>query len=670
MKNINRFASLNVMRIAEEILRDGNSPVIKELVSALTAASEYEYVITDGGKPEGEGWEKSPYSDNPNSYRREKGRYHDAPKRKSELREELQSITYDDIPENAKKIMGKLIDAEKLDDHQLDIYTQDMMRDKSISQFISDDMDYYYLESNEAKLVKNFGDSSYERDSSVRRELSNIACQIMNAPPDDYSIDKTWDVDEETLENARKFILANQKAAYMTGLVDEDGYILAYRGTNGQIDSHGNYIGANCESWAVDPLNAFPEKNFIKAKIPVSRVIGCSLGNKDLYPCEESEITVNTAGLDLEIENLNANRQNEFYKIKSKEGNKVAEKIKENLLRLQGQRKENKNGIEDNRTLEQKKLDDYLKKTKNDKVSVSKDKETPSDILEILSEIQSKEIRLNVAKNQSTSTGTLEKLSDDKDEMIRRNVAGNSNTSEDILRKLSQDESWSVKEMVSQNKNTPSDALEHLSKDENYSIRRGVAGNPNVTENILRALSKDHSSEVRMKVTNNQNTPPDVLKILGNDYDNEVRRGVAGNPHTPPDTLENLSRDHMTKVKMEVAKNSSATEKALDILAKDKDFFIRQFAAGNPNMSGETLEMLAKDEMDGVREAVASNEKTPSNVLDSLAEENSSSIKSCVAKNSGTSMSTLKKLADDVDFEVQNLAKNSIIEKMDSMKEE
>lgn len=626
MDNINRFASSSILKIAMEVLGEGNHGTIKDIVDTLTASSEYEYIITDGGKPEGEGWEKSPYSKNPNSWRREKGKYHDS-KGKSELRDELQGITYDDVPEDAKKIMGRLIDAEELDQYKLNNYTRDMMNDKSISKVISDNMDYDYLESDEADLVEDFGDSSYGQMAHARTELSNLACKIMNVPPDNYSIYKTWYVDDKTLENARKFILANQKAAYMAGLVDEDGYILAYRGTDGQVKD-GKYQGANCESWAVNPSLAFSGNNFIKAKIPVSRVIGCSLGNHGLYPCDESEITVNTAGLDLEFSDLATGDYDELHEIKSKECAKVAEQIKENLLKLQNQKKERiQKKVQDSQSPEQKKLKDYLQKSQKDEVSAAKSSKTPSDILDILAESQIYEIRSNVAKNLSTSAKTLEKLSNDPDEIIRQIVAENQNTSGDVLRKLSQDEDDYVREEVSSNENTPPDVLEYLSKDKNFSVRLGVA--------------------------RNSNTPEGVLKKLGMDWDLSVRMGVAGNSNTPLETLGELCKDKVPQVREMVAKNKSTPESILDTLAEDESSIIRYHVAKKPNVLISTLKKLANDENSDVRYEAEKNIVEKMDLMEEKMNSNWNQDRWAVAKSPNATEDMLKKLSTDLAPEVR-----------------
>ena len=295
--NIKRFASLEVMRMAKALLRSDRIDVLAA-ARMLVLGAKYEYVITEGGEPEGEGWEHSPHSKNPNSYRRRTGLHPNEKVPESKPARNYKAFDASRIPEKMKNVMMKALDFD------VDYFEQ--LRDgynmmSGIRKVVGED----YLDTDTADYVSSFADSGYGKSDYPRRELSNIACNVMGVNPDGYCLNSKKELDEQDRKDAETFVKASQLIASMTGLVDEEGYVTAYRGTKDQYDrGTGKYRGSNCESWTVNPDKVFREGQIVKARIPVERILGCFAGNMSLYPCKEDEITCCTNDLDLECEEL------------------------------------------------------------------------------------------------------------------------------------------------------------------------------------------------------------------------------------------------------------------------------------------------------------------------------------------------------------------------------
>ena len=227
------------------------------------------------------------------------------------------------------------------------------------------------------------------------------------------------------------------------------------------------------------------------------------------------------------------------------------------------------------------------------------------EVLSILAEDKSVDIRVRVAGNPNTLPDTLEILAIDKNVDVRASVAGNPNTLPDTLEFLAEDKSVDVRASVAENPKTLPDTLEILAIDKNVDVRASVAGNPNTPPDTLEILAKDEDQHVRYYVAKNPKTSPDTLKILAKDEDQQIRYKVAENLNTSPDTLKILAEDKISYVRYYVAENPKTLPDTLEILAKDEDQHVRYYVAKNPNTSPDTLKILAKDEDQQIRYKVA-----------------------------------------------------------------
>jgi hypothetical protein len=105
--------------------------------------------------------------------------------------------------------------------------------------------------------------------------------------------------------------------------------------------------------------------------------------------------------------------------------------------------------------------------------------------------------------------------------------------STDILQLLSQDSSGDVREAVADNPKTPANILTALAGDATSAVRMAVAANVKTAADCLEKLAGDSVNYVRWSVAHNENTPPGILKNLTKDPEKHVSDEAKNNPHTP-----------------------------------------------------------------------------------------------------------------------------------------
>lgn len=174
------------------------------------------------------------------------------------------------------------------------------------------------------------------------------------------------------------------------------------------------------------------------------------------------------------------------------------------------------------------------------------------EVLKVLVNAPSREVRALVAANPSVDLPLLEILIKDREPAVRQYVAGNPQTPHSILLKLKDDPSkdvqwclpgnrnWSAAEIrrmyeghasspmvFAGNPSTPIDILEELSKSDEYGTRTSLANNRVINDPIAKRLAQDPRPSVRLMLTHNEATPVEVLKELAQDSDREVRASAA-----------------------------------------------------------------------------------------------------------------------------------------------
>ena len=105
--------------------------------------------------------------------------------------------------------------------------------------------------------------------------------------------------------------------------------------------------------------------------------------------------------------------------------------------------------------------------------------------------------------------------------------------SAEVLELLGDDPSSDIREAVADNLRTPAATLDTLSRDSISAVRMAVAGNPHTPANCSEELARDSVNYVRWAIANNEKTPPGILKSLTKDLDPHVSVQAKSNPNTP-----------------------------------------------------------------------------------------------------------------------------------------
>ncbi|MEM6402583.1 MAG: hypothetical protein AAF757_20520, partial [Cyanobacteria bacterium P01_D01_bin.116] len=134
----------------------------------------------------------------------------------------------------------------------------------------------------------------------------------------------------------------------------------------------------------------------------------------------------------------------------------------------------------------------------------------------------------------------LEILANDISPDVRANLLNNPNITIEIQTKLANDKSPQVRQAVASYRKSPIAILELLTTDESPEVHQPLAKNSNASSSILETLALDISPEVRKSVAENNNTPITVLKQLALDTDKGISQSIINNPNTPSDIKQNL----------------------------------------------------------------------------------------------------------------------------------
>lgn len=340
-------------------------------------------------------------------------------------------------------------------------------------------------------------------------------------------------------------------------------------------------------------------------------------------------------------------------------------------------------------------------------------KNTPVEILEILKNDESEEIRVLVASNKSTTSDILSYLVNDTSLKVKNKVASNLNTSAETLEILWRSDnifdeknhnipSHIVAEKITNTRNSetlykiiergfgtypqvPAQTLEKLSLHKSSIVRCCVAEHPNTPIHILETLATDDYSVTRRNLASNSNTPPHVLEYLLNNweydddkYDNELCRRLAENRNTPVNTLEKLSQSNGYRVTKAVLNNPSIPLSTLKKFAQrdfsinavtesdedssyyqSEEYFLSQLAR-NPKLSPEILEILVNNVNPEVRYSLIHHRNITTKIQAILANDESPQVRKAVAGYRKSPIEILELLTTDESPDVrQALAKNS-----------
>lgn len=175
------------------------------------------------------------------------------------------------------------------------------------------------------------------------------------------------------------------------------------------------------------------------------------------------------------------------------------------------------------------------------------------------------EDRLLVAANKNTPVDVLRLLSKDKNAKVLVKIINNENTPEDIVQNLNSTELYlsiinttikndAIFAEIALSSKTPAPILDMLAS-VNPTLKSMIATNSNTSVETLRKLATDKNRYVKSNVAFNAKTPADVLDMLATIDDIEIRCFVADNKNTSLKTLEKLTKDKSSYVS-DKAKNA------------------------------------------------------------------------------------------------------------------
>jgi len=268
---------------------------------------------------------------------------------------------------------------------------------------------------------------------------------------------------------------------------------------------------------------------------------------------------------------------------------------------------------------------------------LSRNTNTPSDVLEKLSNDKYEWVRVNVAKHPNTSLNLLEEITNDVDAGV---VYTAKRTIEERQGK------YSIEALY--NPQTPASVLEKLIQEDPPAVAR----HPNTPAELLVELSQNAYERIREAVAENPNSPVSILEKLANDDHFLVRWRVSQNPNTPIDILfKKLARD--TRVARTIAKQMS--NKKLDSYLEAE--CILDIFAEYSNSSLETIvQKIAWEGGETARLFLARRFDLPTDLYAQLAETNELKVHEALAQNPNTPASTLDKLASIEKFEIREQA--------------
>ncbi|GGA06766.1 hypothetical protein [Okeania sp. KiyG1] len=264
-------------------------------------------------------------------------------------------------------------------------------------------------------------------------------------------------------------------------------------------------------------------------------------------------------------------------------------------------------------------------------------RQTPVEILEMLADDESEEVRKLVAENPDTPVETLVKLANDSSKSVKEKLVSNSKTPVEILEILADDESEKIRQLVAKNSHTPVETLVKLANDSSKYVKQKLVSNPNTPVEILERLGL----EEKIFNISNANTPASILEKLADHSSESVRYEVVGHRNTPVSVIEKLANDKYIYTIRTIAEKSQTPPHILERLATHPDYTTRYYVAINRNTPATALEKLIRYN--------ESEANSPSRNKDSLktmmTDADKNNIRSAIAKNTRTPIAVLEMLA-------------------------
>ena len=348
---------------------------------------------------------------------------------------------------------------------------------------------------------------------------------------------------------------------------------------------------------------------------------------------------------------------------------------------------------------------------------------TPRQLLEILAEDESEQVRARIAEHPDTPVDILVRLANDSSREVKSKLIANLNTPVEVLNRLGLEENLvnqrnpntpgivlaqAVRNMNSkaladfikhpvQGSQMPAETLAQLATNTNSSVRYRVASHFNTPATVLRQLARDSYVATVRAVASNRNTSPETLEVLATHPDFTTRLDVARNPNVPPrvlaqivmsscvsgnqpnqtvDMLKSAFPGNNNDVLRIIASNPRTPTEALEILARREfvsptpesnsilppttDDSIVQSLAYNPSLTPEILSTLTHDSSVEVRKILVRHPNLTEALWLRLASDEAVSVRETVADSNQAPVNVLELLASDEQTEVKvKVAANS-----------
>lgn len=288
--------------------------------------------------------------------------------------------------------------------------------------------------------------------------------------------------------------------------------------------------------------------------------------------------------------------------------------------------------------------------------TIALDKTTPPDELDRLANESDHYIIRAVAGNSNTRAETLRRLFSHplRTWNLFWVLGTNPNTPSDMLDWLSQQSHEDARQSIAYNKSVPLELLERLAKDESPKVRSAVACCQRTPQHIFEQLAAEKEPKVLRALARNPAVSRALLEQLATRAatDAELREALAYNSNLPRALLKPLLTDPSDMVRRELLRNKSLTVEDLEVLSRDADPTIRRKAAEHENAAGN-LASSANDSEDEASVAHRAGKSQDAAQLLQWARHSSLRVRQAVAYNKNAPPEAIAILAQDGERSVQ-----------------
>ena len=311
--------------------------------------------------------------------------------------------------------------------------------------------------------------------------------------------------------------------------------------------------------------------------------------------------------------------------------------------------------------------------------------DTPVEILVRLANDSSRRVKVALTENRNTPVPILTRLGLEENIVNQRNpntpgmvldravntmnpkslaefiqypVKGSQMPGETLAR-LATHSNSSVRYRVAQHPNTPVDALEPLLNDEYgpelWLIAERADIPPHYLERLLKGKAKNSKDyeQITIRVGDRAVIPPNLLETLMESNQERVYRRIAAQPNLPEAILEKLLATSSDSVLTTLAVNKTLSSEFLSRLANLPSPNVCRAITNHPNMTLQLFPKLVQSPDVSVRMAIATNSSTPVNILEILARDLDKDVRAKIASNSSSTIGILAQLAQDEDASVR-----------------